>query len=250
MSVKPVPTDILEEVAAETEWPVDRLEKAAEQLNSAVLQRLPEHYDESRLASGPDYILQESHNETWLAMDPYDIDEDLNKAGVDMDPSLQRAVAIAHLEHCQAYGSTISVPIQIASQIEDPVFYPIRVEKTEAWKRAEFHMLQLFQAFVSRQQMTGSEALDYWVTTHFDQSVMDWSGYRDVGREAIRKNVRQAEDKIEEHGHGTGYDANDIRFESLDEVSEHGVFDEEERRFYTPRREDVDEMRERLHSDE
>jgi hypothetical protein len=108
------------------------------------------------------------------------------------------------------------------------------VQKPEQWQLGEAHALQMFEAYTSRANMTASEALDYWVTQRMNKSPAEWAGYRDVGGEAVRKNRRQAKEKVNENGLGSGYEENDIQVASRDDLPEDGVYDEEEDRYFMP----------------
>ncbi len=92
----------------------------------------------------------------------------------------------------------------------------------------------MFEAYTSRAEMSASEALDYWVTERMGKRADRWAGFRDVGAEAVRKNRRQARDKVAENGLGSGYENNNITAVSEEEMPDDGVYDDENDRYFMP----------------
>lgn len=231
----------LTEVAAESTFTREQLATAAEVVEKALQDRLPRHYEHSRLRSGTDYWLLNNNQGTdagvWLAFTIEELKKELRETGYDVESGQLAAVAIAHLEQFQAMGYTVGVPGPIARRTKDPAFYPIYVEYPEGWQDGEYNTLQRFQRLLARFDLSPAEALDYWAMERMNKASYDWSSVRGVGPEAVRKNVRQAEEKIEtlrEDETETPYETNRLRVVDLEEVPSGDPHDPDKDMLYVP----------------
>jgi hypothetical protein len=231
----------LTEVAAESEYTREELAEAEQTIEQALQEGLLKHYKSSRVRGGTDYwILTEEQGETpgvWLALTTLDLTKALRDTGYDVERGKLAAVAIAHLDRFQDIGFTIGIPGSVARRVTDPMFYPIFVEYPEGWRDGEHHSLQRFQRLLGNFDLSSAEALDYWATTRMNQDAKDWAGVRGVDPEAVRKNVRQAHEKIEarrEDESESPYEVNRLRTVDVEEVPDDDPHDPEKDMFYAP----------------
>ena len=234
MDFEALPDEFVRESAAESEYTVSQVEEAVQTIHDAVQDNLYDHYDDALNSGGPDHLLYEIGDEVYFALSPLEVVKEVRDYGAELDKYLVIAGADAYLRFFQDNGHTVSISGTLARHRSHPNFYPIRVFKTEEWKRGEAHALQMFQAYTSRAEMSAAEALDYWASNRMRDGAMGWAGYRDVGPEAVRKNRRQAEEKLDENGLGSGHENNDIRAVPTEKIPENGTHDEDEDRYYIP----------------
>jgi len=226
--------EAIRDAAAESEYAIEEVERVAQVIHDAVQDNLYEHYDGALNSGGADNLLYEIGDEVIFALSPYDLFREVRDYGEEVENGLVLTAAEAFLKNFQAGGETVAVAGTLARSRDPPMFYPIKVFKTDEWKRGEAHALQMFEAYTSRAKMSASEALDYWATERMGHTPEKWAGYRDVGSEAVRKNRRQAKDKIGENGLGSGHENNNIHVAFLDDVPEDGPYDEDEDRYLVP----------------
>lgn len=222
----------LEDAAAKSEYTVSQLADTEERLEEALQSRLLEHFKRSRLHAGDDYWLFEQANGVWLGLNEIELQQEMESADMEYDYDKLMTVAEASLEWFQDIGYTVAVPGTVARKHEKPVFYPIHVEFPEDWDNGEWHTVQRFEELVSRYNMSPAEALDYWVVERMGKEALDWGGSRDVEPEAIRKNVRQAKDKLSNDSLGATPENAEIRAVSTDEIPEDEPHDPDEDVFY------------------
>lgn len=232
--------DYLEEAAANNNFTVADLEGVEGKLQSAIQDRLNEHWEKCRLQGGEDYWLRENHNGVWLALNEYELHEELREAEVEVDNNLVKVVAFAHLEGFQQMNATIAVPGGIARYHKHDFWYPIFVPFPEEWQKGEWHSLQRLQELVSRYKLSPAEALDFWAVERHNEDGVSWGGKRDVQPEAVRKNVRQAKEKLKDDDLGAAHEKERFRVVSVDEVPDDKPHDEDEDPFYIPTTEQVD----------
>lgn len=231
--------DILREeyitsAASESDYGVEEVRDAVRQIHDAVQANLLDHYERCWLSGGLDYHLYDIDDEVWFALGEERVVEDLRDQDTEISPGLRRTALAAFRDAFQANGDTITLYRNIAERRTDPMFYPVCVQKSEEWVRGEQHTMQMFEAFVSRSKMSAAEALDYWATEFMDEGAATWCGKRDVSAEAVRKNRRQAQEKMAEYGFGDEYDVNDIHVDKAENGPDEGVFDEGSERYYVP----------------
>lgn len=225
---------IIEETAEDSDYSVEEISDAIQTIHDAIRSNLHDHYERCWLSGGMDYHLYELDDQVWFAMGDHEIRDDLRKADMDLEFGLQVTASEAFRDEFQVNGKTISMYRNIVERRSDPMLYPVATTKSEGWQEGEFHAYQTLKALVNRPQMSPAEALDYWVVEHLGTGQSEWAGARRVGEEAVRKNVRQAREKISEKGLGSGYDVNDIRVVDAEDWPDDSVFDEDRNRYYLP----------------
>lgn len=231
----------LKEFAANSEHTIDDLLETAENLHTAVQSQLNDHFENCHLHRGKNYWLFEEDNGVWLAFNKFELGEQMRNAGIEYDTDKLINVGYAYLDQFQERGLTIEVPGSVARRLEDPFFFPIFVPFPENWDSSKYHTFQQFQELVWRYNMTPAEALDYWVTEYLNRSSNKWAGKRDVQTEAVRKNVRQAKEKLNHDELGASHENSIIRPVSLDDVPDGDPHDAKEDVFYVPTEESLDE---------
>jgi hypothetical protein len=231
----------LTEVAAESAFTREELATAAEVVEQTLQDRLLRHYERAQLRGGTDYWLlrieQGNDPGVWLAFTIQELKQELREPDYDVESGQLSAVAIAYLEQFQAMGYTVGVPGSIARSIKDPVFYPIYVGYPEGWKDGEYNTLQRFQRLLARFDLSPAEALDYWAMERMNKTANDWSSVRGVDPEAVRKNVRQAEEKIQtlrDDDTERPYETNRLRVVDLEELPSGDPHDPDKDMFYVP----------------
>jgi hypothetical protein len=234
--------DYMEKAAANNDFTLSDLKETEKKLRSAIQSRLNEHWKRSRLRSGRDYWLLEDHHGVWLAFNDYELYEELREAKTECDSNLVKVVAFAHLEGFQQMDKTIAVPGEIARYHENDLWYPIYVPFPEEWQNGEWHSLQRLQELVSRYNLSPAEALDYWAIQRHNEDAMSWSGKRNVQPEAVRKNARQAKEKLNDEDLGATHEAERIQTVPTDEVPQDKPHDEEKDLFYIPTEEQANEF--------
>jgi hypothetical protein len=234
--------EYLENVAANNDCTLAELKETEEKLQSAIQSRLNKHWKRSRLRSGEDYWLYENGQGVWLAFNEYELREELREAKIECDTSLVKVVAFGHLEEFQQGGATIAVPGGIARYHKSDLWYPIYVPFPDEWQNGEWHSLQRLQELVSRYELSPAEALDYWAVEHHNEDGVSWGGKRNVQPEAIRKNVRQAKEKLDDEDLGAAHEKERFRVVPTDEVPDENIHDEEKDLFYIPTEEQADEV--------
>lgn len=232
----------LKEYAAESEFTTEELLETAENLEIAIQNRLNKHFKSSCLRSGSNYWLIEDSSGVWLAFTRFELGEELRRADMEFNEVKLTKVATAYLDQFQRNGVTIEVPGTIARQIEEPVFYPIYVRYPDNWENGQYHSLQQFQELVWRYDMTPAEALDYWVAEYMNRGAADWAAKRDVEPEAVRKNVRQAKEKLTDESLGASHENSNLRTVSIDEIPSGEPYDEENDRYYMPMKDSVEDV--------
>lgn len=234
MAEKAIREREVREVAADSAYTAEEIAAAAETVHKAVRTNLVKHYEKCFVEGGLNYHLYDIEDEAWFAMGEEMVHEDLRDYGADLDRSLVLSVLGAFERVFQGDGSTITIPRPIARRRKDPMFYPVRVRKSDEWLAGEQHVMQLLKAFTKRAEMTPSEALDYWATEWQSKQASWWAGQRRVSSEAVRKNTRKAVDKINENGLGDGYESNMLRVSDAEDRNDKDVYDEESERYYVP----------------
>lgn len=226
--------EYLEKFSEHKEYPSSELAETADNLHSAIQNQFNDHFKWCFLRSGRNYWLLEEKTGVWLAMNKFEIAQQMRDSDIEYDKEKLISVAYAYLEQFQDKGLTIKVPGAVARKLEDPFFHPIFVPYPDDWDKSEYNKLQRFQMLVWRYEMTPAEALDYWATRRMNQSAAEWAGKRNVQTEAVRKNVRQAEDKLGDDELGATHEKNLIQAVSVDEVPNGKPHNEEEDVFYVP----------------
>ncbi len=226
--------EAIRETAADSEYTAEAIEEAVKVVHDAVQSNLYDHYDSALNSGGPDNLLYEIGSEVFFAFSPREVLRQVKDYDDSFDNQLILLAIEANLNDFQADGRTISISGTLARHRDPPAFYPIGVQKTDEWQRGEAHALQMFEAYTSRAEMSASEALDYWATERMGKRADRWAGFRNVGAEAIRKNRRQAREKVSENGLGSGHENNDIYAVKKEDTPEDGVYDDDEDRYFMP----------------
>ncbi|SEP33477.1 hypothetical protein SAMN05216388_10982 [Halorientalis persicus] len=231
----------LREKAANSEYTVDELDLLAESLERTLQSQLTEHFKQSRLKRGPDYWLLEDSHGVWLALSEYELQKMLKEAEVEFDSQKLLKIAFAHLESFQDMGYTIAVPMSVARYLEDSLFFAIYVRFPEEFQNGEYHTFQRFQELLYRYEMSPAEALDYWAVEHMNESARGWGAKRNVQPEAIRKNIRQAKEKLKDEELGATHENSVLRTASVDEIPPGKPHDPEKDLLYVPTEDYVEE---------
>jgi hypothetical protein len=227
----------LREASAEVNFTAEEIKSASEQVQSAIFERITEHFRDSRLRSGPDYWMLDCDTPTkgvWLAFTLDQLQRELKKTDREINGELLQSVAEAYLMRFYEMGLTVRFSVQRAKTRTDPSYYPIYVSFPEEWRDSEWHTVQRFEELLLRYNMSPAEALDYWATENIGMSATDWASKRQVDPEAVRKNVRQAKKKFEPKETGATNEVNKIRAASVEEIPEEGVVDENDGLVYMP----------------
>jgi len=232
----------LEKAAENNDFTLSDLKETEEKLQSAIQSRLNKHWKRSRLKSGEDYWLLEGNHGVWLAFNDYELHEELRETKTECDSHLVKAVAFAHLEGFQERGTTIAVPGGLARYHKSNFWYPIYVPFPDEWRNGEWHSLQRLQELVSRYELSPAEALDYWAVERHNEDAVRWGGKRNVQPEAVRKNIRQAKEKLNDEDLGAAHETERFQIVPTDEVPDDKPHDEEKDLFYIPTTEQVDEF--------
>lgn len=226
--------DQLKETAAETGYTYDELVQTAEKLERAIQSRFHKHFERCHLSAGHDYWLLERRDGVWLAFNEAQLHDEMKRADIEFDPTKLKLVATAHLHAFQERDITIAVPGTVARSLRDPFFYPISVDTPDGWEEGQIYARQQFQELVSRYNCSPAEALDYWAVEEMYEDSISWAGKRNVDPEAVRKNVRQAKEKLNDDDLGATHENADIRPVRIDEVPAEKPHDPDEDMIYVP----------------
>lgn len=239
-----IPTAGIQLRAAECGYSETELSQLAEKVNEAFQANLNEHFKRSRLESGRDYWILEDSRGVWLARSRYDVRKQLRDEDYDCDLEMLDELLEAYIYDFQLLDMTLKIPGTVARSLEDPLFVPIYIDFPEGWDTGQFYTLQRFSELIWRYELTPSEALDYWAVKRMKTDSQKWAGRRDVSPEAIRKNIRQAEEKLSDDELGASHPNGTIQAAPLDEVPEDNHFDRDVDRVYIPARDAVTERKE------
>lgn len=232
----------LKDIAAESSYTLDELKEADEKLEKALQGELLEHFKKSRLQSGPDYWLLEDGGGVWLVFNMDGIEMELQSADVEYDYDKIWLVAYASLDEFQSKDLTVAVPGTVARSRKKHLYFPIYVRFPEEWQRGEQHAMQRLQELVSRYEMSPSEAMDWWAVQLMDEKPTEWARKRNIQPEGVRKNVRQAKEKLQDDDLGATHENGQFRPVSTDEIPAESPHDEDEDVFYVPTQEAAEEM--------
>lgn len=234
MSQSIIRSDIVNQVAAESTFTASELKDGIQKLQDALEPRINYHYQKNCLEGGRDRLILKSDYSYWFAFVIHDIAREFEKSDMEMESDLLRTVALTHLEDFQDKGFTVSFSRQVANSLTEPFYYPIRVTFPEGWRKGKHNVKQRFQELVFHNEMTPAEALDFWMVDDMDEMPADWANQRRVDPEAVRKNVRQAREKIKDSELSATYEVNDIRAQEVEQIPEGEPYDEDAERFYVP----------------
>lgn len=234
--------DHFEKAADKNDFSLSDIKEADEKIQSAIQSRLNRHWKQSRLRGGEDYWLFEDDHGVWLVFSEYEIYEELREAKIECDNRLVQVVALGHLEEFQQTGCTIAVPGGIARYHKSNNWYPIYVPFPEEWQNGEWHSFQRMHELVCRYELSPAEALDFWAVERHGEDAISWGGKRDVQAEAVRKNVRQAEEKLNDEELGAGHPKERFQVVPVDDVPYETPPDEEKDLFYIPTEEQENEL--------
>lgn len=240
--VAPIGDEYLKDAAAGSGFTKEELQETADNLHQVIQNDLNDHFKRSRLESGMNYWLIEEFEGVWLAFTRFRLVEQMRKAEIEYEREQVIAVGYAYLERFQDSGLTIEVPGPVMRQLKDPFFLPILVRYPEDWKNGELHTFQRFHEFVLRYNMTSAEALDYWAVERMNQKPIDWAAKRDVEPEAVRKNVRQANEKLADEDLGASHERTALRPVQVEDVPSGDPHDAENDLFYIPTDESLEEL--------
>lgn len=230
----------LAEAAQYTAWTKSELVEVADALQYALQSRFTHYYESSKLSGGSDHWLVNERMGTeaaWLAFTESEIVNDTSvRENVlsEYDREALNIVLAANLLTFQELDYTIEIPGTVARQVTDPFYYAIWVPYPESWHDAQYHTFQQFQKYINRYEMSTAEALDYWVTEIADQSLNRWAASRGVGEEAVRKNRRQAQEKLSNDELGATHSNGDIQAVPIERIPDDDPHNEDEDMFYTP----------------
>jgi len=73
----------------------------------------------------------------------------------------------------------------------------VPIQDIDVWRRSRLVLSWWFQE-LAEDGLTPPEILDYWMTEELGNAPKEWASQRDVHPEAVRKNVRQAREKLVE----------------------------------------------------
>ena len=230
----------LEDVAANTEYTLDELTEVSENLVSVLQLNLADHYERTKLQNGRDNWLMEYDREgVWLAFTRGELLKMLRGAGHDPDPELVYAVGFASLLYFQDNGRTLKIPGVISRSLKDPFFVPIYVPYSGQFLEGMEYALYQLQRYLMRYQLSPAEALDYWATQRMGMDMTAWARRRKVGTEAVRKNVRQAREKLKPVSPDRKA-RQKIRAVPVEEIPEDKPHDEGHDYFYIPDQDALD----------
>jgi hypothetical protein len=71
----------------------------------------------------------------------------------------------------------------------------VPIQDIEVWRRSRLVLSWWFQE-LAEDGLTPPEILDHWMTEELGNAPREWASQRDVHPEAVRKNVRQAREKL------------------------------------------------------
>jgi len=71
----------------------------------------------------------------------------------------------------------------------------VPIQDIDIWRRSRLVLSWWFQE-LAEDGLTPPEILDYWMTEELGNAPKEWASQRDVHPEAVRKNVRQAREKL------------------------------------------------------
>lgn len=231
----------LKEIAAESELTIGELSETADKLEEAIQSRLLKHFKRCHLEAGRSYWILDRPNGAWLAFNEFQLHDEMKRADIEFDPGKLKSVASAHLDAFQAKDITIAVPGPVARSLKDPFFFPIFVEYPDGWDEGQIHSRQQLQELVSRYDCSPAEALDYWAVEEMYEDTVSWGGKRNVKPEAVRKNVRQAKEKLKDDDLGATHEDADIRPVRIKEVPAGDPHDPDKDIFYVPTEETVED---------
>jgi len=83
----------------------------------------------------------------------------------------------------------------VAEHPEDMISFVIQLPPQESWNWVTRELALWFEE-LAKGGMTPAEMLDYWAVEEQGYTPKDWAEPRGVSAEAVRKNVRQAEEKL------------------------------------------------------
>jgi len=234
---------IVTEVAAESEYPIEDLERAIMDVNDALQSRFTYHYKEAKLRRGTDHLaMRLGDSDFWFALTFRDVIGEVRRADLDIERKLLFHVADAHLADFQDSGFTLSIPLKLARRRKDPMYYPIHVDPPQEWSEVRYHTFQQLREFTSRHEMTAAEALDFWISEEANVSNNEWAAYRGVDPEAVRKNIRQAKEKYGDPNLGASLPEQRILTERLEEIPEGDRIPQDDDRMYIPHRDVLEKM--------
>jgi len=211
---------VLQKYAAKTEHTADDLADLAEKIEQAVQSRFLDHFESARLRGGANYwLLDGPGNGAWLAFNSYGIVDELNRADAEYGAELLTPVCVAYLQEFQSWGATVAIPGPLTRSNKDPYFLPIYVPYPDDWDVAQSYTYFRFRELVSQYEMSPAEALDYWAVTSTNNAAREWAGIRNVEPESVRKNVRQAKEKLGDDDLG-GYPEEGIKAVDFKDVPE------------------------------
>ncbi|MBX0305469.1 hypothetical protein [Haloarcula salinisoli] len=78
---------------------------------------------------------------------------------------------------------------------ENHSYLVVPIQDIEVWQRSRIVLSWWFQE-LAEDGLTPPEVLDYWMTGEMGNAPKEWASQRDVHPEAVRKNVRQAKEKL------------------------------------------------------
>ncbi len=80
---------------------------------------------------------------------------------------------------------------------EDHSYLVVPIQDIKVWRRSRLVLSWWFQE-LAEDGLTPPEMLDFWMTEELGNAPKEWASQRDVHPEAVRKNVRQAREKLVE----------------------------------------------------
>ena len=78
---------------------------------------------------------------------------------------------------------------------KDHSYLAVPIQDIEVWRQSRLVLSWWFQV-LAEDGLTPPEILDYWMTEELGNAPKEWASQRDVHPEAVRKNVRQAREKL------------------------------------------------------
>jgi hypothetical protein len=197
----PLTTEIVRDAAADTRVTTDELNDALHTVQEHHLDNIYSLHESAWLHGGAQDHLFDTPDGVFFAMPPFDLLEPLR----DADGELQRAVCTAHKLYAQHWGFEVDTPTAYESSLKND-YQPVFIRYPEIWTTA-LSVARLRVQYLLSHDLTAAQALDYWGTESGHPNINSsvdlerWLSCRDVGREAVRKNVREASENLGDEDH-------------------------------------------------
>lgn len=245
MADLPITEDAIRTVAADVDRTAEEIGAAVETLHDVIDAKLLEHYKKCWLEGGDNHRILSfpADNAVWFAFNRLQLEKEVRESDYELEPDLIIYAAQANkVSLNETWDATIKMPVQFARKYTNIAYYPIRISKSDDWERGIQHVMQIFENYLFNYDMSPAEALDLWAVDRMDMQAWEWAKVRQVGDEAVRKNVRQARDKFSDDENGRTYDVNDISTAKIEDIPDE-FHDTENDMIYMPTYEQTGELK-------